>query len=953
MSCHAVNDNDILTTEESSNLIFKIKPEYLQHKLADPKIEYDPETPDLLGTGVLRPDPLSLKPEPFENSTTSYRPPRKHRFSGLRKCSECNLKFWTPISMLEHMEQRHPGVGVSSIFKTRRRKKRSVPETDESTSVSSSMSTVDVQTAAECLLTNSSEQKKLSPEKPDENETSAHNLGDVSAASPQKRTKRAEATSAKVLPERPKRKKMSDVPSRFECEFCGRVFAFRRQIVYHLNSMHSTNDRFKCQYCGRFYGAIASLRDHVQVIHERLMRFKCHVCARGFSRLSRLDRHLHESHNLPLPENETPSERKKRTLAFVQLHSQNAPETDDPSAKLTESTMPKQVNVRRLKPHRHLVPLRRDPRLKCSHCGITFAKIKNRDAHLKRVHADKYPFKCASCAKPFPTVSHLNLHLTFVHREDAEALPFSCNICQQKFVSAWHLRVHQNRTHVETSICSCEWCGQLFATYWLRTKHLQKEHPDAAGPFRCLFCRATFQRAANHRKHMARDHKSEFEKCGVSDVPQFQCPHCSKSYSLAANLRTHINSIHKPPKPLACAHCNKSYDHPSLLHRHVLQIHNVDPTKTPAYSKLANTLSRFTCEHCGQFYTSPTNLGRHLRLVHGAPAKVLTTALFKRTCTLCKRHFSSYSHLRNHIECFHKGDVAFRCHDCDVVFTSAPSLQKHKLQFHEGSVSTDGLPTGQDTFDCELCPSKFACRSHLEDHMRFTHNCRITKTDIGETRKEFVCFPCDICKKLYIGKSALQRHLARVHGTDTSPTLPPPEGVLASMPCHECLQCGRAFQRVRSLHWHMYMKHNAAVANLRCQECPHCDRVFLRSPYLKRHVEKKHKDMATKAETEGKRNSFVSLFCDLCTKPYSGLSALRRHRAKAHNSNTETSSSPPPAPQSQEEVVESMPSHECSHCGRTFRSFRFFQKHMNSEHNGSIFETAVQPTTAPNSSDAF
>ncbi|VDL90447.1 unnamed protein product [Schistocephalus solidus] len=270
-------------------------------------------------------------------------------------------------------------------------------------------------------------------------------------------------------------------------------------------------------------------------------------------------------------------------------------------SKLTESTMPKQVNVRRLKPHRHLVPLH------------------------------KYPFKCASCAKPFPTVSHLNLHLTFVHR-------------------------------------------------------------------------------------------AEFEKCGVSDVPQFQCPHCSKSYSLAANLRTHINSIHKPPKPLACAHCNKSYDHPSLLHRHVLQIHNVDPTKTPAYSKVANTLSRFTCEHCGQFYTSPTNLGRHLRLVHGAPAKVLTTALFKRTCTLCKRHFSSYSHLRNHIECFHKGDVAFRCHDCDVVFTSAPSLQKHKLQFHEGSVSTDGLPTGQDTFDCELCPSKFACRSHLEDHMRFTHN---------------------------------------------------------------------------------------------------------------------------------------------------------------------------------------------------------------------------------------
>ncbi|BHF75065.1 hypothetical protein SprV_0501815900 [Sparganum proliferum] len=1070
MFCHALSEDDALETGNSDGLVLKIKPECLQHQIAVPEIEYDPEGAELLGTGVLRPDPHSLKSEPPENAKTCSSS-GKVKFSavkksGIRKCFKCNLKLRTQSSMLRHMEKQHPGFDVSSIFKTKRRRKRLIRETDasdlgvaeqvrprnepillltplEELPVSLLPTAVDAGPAAENPLSILSERKGLSPEKPDERGTPVqpdvavenaserpkrrrkksrtYSPEDVSRARPKRRKKRravsglfavsalqqsieprdssagdlltvppeensvdpgqsqakaasvppaensvdpgqSQAKAASVrpvgtsydgLPEKPTAKKKPEVPSRYECEFCGREFLFRRQLVYHVNSMHINDDKFKCQYCGRFYGSTACLRDHVQVIHEGFMRFKCHLCPKGFPRIHRLDEHLHVAHNLPMPENETPSERRERIRAFPRLRSESDSGTDDPSAK---STTLQQITVRRLKPHRHQVRFCRKTEFRCSHCRSRFAKIKDRDAHLTTVHPDKYPFRCASCDRPCPSETHLRLHLTLMHREDDEARPFACSMCPRRFVTEWNLRVHQHQTHEETAICSCEWCGQVFVTYWRRTKHMQKEHPEVTGTFHCLFCKAVFHRAANHRKHMARYHKSEFEKCGVPDVPRFQCPHCGKSYSAVSNLRSHISNYHKPLKPFACAQCTKTYNRSSLLHRHVLHVHNVDPTKTPAYAKMVNSHSRFTCQHCGQFYTTPRNLSRHLQLVHEEPAKALSTALFQRTCTLCKRHFSSSSHLRSHIKYFHKGGVTFRCPECSVAFASAFSLQKHKFKCHGDSVSDTCLPTGQDIFTCEICPSKFVCISHLEDHMKFVHNSRIAKTETGETRRDFVCFPCDICKKLYIGRSALQRHLTRVHNTNTEtpPPSPPPEGVLASIPCHECPECGLAFQRAHCLQKHINREHNAsmemppeaAAASPSCHECPHCGRTFPRNRFLKRHLNKEHNDKAAKTEAGQTRRNFVCFPCDMCKKFYFLRSTLRKHRAQAHDCKETT-----PLP---EGVLASMPCHECPQCGRAFRSICYFQRHMDREHKAPTVETTpsedVQPTTASNSS---
>ncbi|KAL7058068.1 hypothetical protein AAHC03_016949 [Spirometra sp. Aus1] len=998
MFCHALSENDTLETENSGGLVLKIKPECLQHQIAGPEIEYDPEGPDLLGTGVLRPDPLSIKSEPLENAKN--RPSSgKLRLSAVNKSGAADQvrPRAEPVLQLTPLEE----LPVSLL-----------------------PTTADAAPAAENSPSILSEQKGSSPEKPEERGTSVqpdvavenaserpkrrrkksrtYSPEDVSRAKPKRRKKRravteisavptlqqtieqqdpsagdlltvppeensvdpgqSQAKAASVrpvgtsydeLPEKPYAKKKPEVPSRYECEFCGREFLFRRLLVYHVNSTHSNDDKFKCQYCGRFYGSTACLRDHVQVIHEGFMRFKCHLCPKGFPRIRRLDEHLHVAHNLPMPENETRSERRERIRAFPRLRSENDSGTDDPS---TSSTTLQQSTMRRLKLHRHQERFCRKTEFKCSHCRSRFAKIKDRDAHLTTVHPDKYPFRCSSCDRPCPSEAHLRLHLTLMHREDDEARPFACSMCPRRFVTEWNLRVHQHQTHDETAICSCEWCGQVFITYWRRTKHMQKEHPEVSGTFHCLFCKAVFHRAANHRKHMAQYHKSEFEKCEVPDVPRFQCPHCGKSYSAVSNLRSHISNYHKPLKPFACAQCTKTYNRSSLLHRHVLHVHNVDPTKTPAYAKVVTSHSRFTCQHCGQFYTTPRNLSRHLQHVHEEPVKALSTALFQRTCTLCKRHFSSSSHLRSHIKYFHKGGVTFRCPECSVAFASALSLQKHKFKCHADSVSDTCLPSGQDVFSCEICPSKFVCISHLEDHMKFVHNSRIAKTETGETRRDFVCFPCDICKKLYIGRSALQRHLTRVHNSNTETPLPPPppEGVLASVPCHECPECGLAFQRVHSLQKHVDREHNAsmemppesAVASMSCHECPHCGRAFPRNRFLKRHVKKEHNVKAAKTEAGRTRRNFVCFPCDMCKKFYFRRSTLRRHRAEAHDC-TETTPLP-------EGVLTSMPCHECPQCGRAFRSICYFQKHMDREHKAPMVETTlsedVQPTTASNSS---
>ena len=86
----------------------------------------------------------------------------------------------------------------------------------------------------------------------------------------------------------------------FTCEVCGKTFARKTTMVYHLKS-HSRERVYRCRICGEKFNSTALRKEHMNQSHEK-PTFSCTVCGHSFSKKDRLTRHSKRVHGFVIKE---------------------------------------------------------------------------------------------------------------------------------------------------------------------------------------------------------------------------------------------------------------------------------------------------------------------------------------------------------------------------------------------------------------------------------------------------------------------------------------------------------------------------------------------------------------------------------------------------------------------------------------------------------------------------
>jgi len=79
---------------------------------------------------------------------------------------------------------------------------------------------------------------------------------------------------------------------RFTCNQCGKSFYFKALMVSHINVMHEGLKNHICDLCGAKFGIRKSLERHVRCQHEDYRPYICEYCQKAFHTAQKLQKHI-------------------------------------------------------------------------------------------------------------------------------------------------------------------------------------------------------------------------------------------------------------------------------------------------------------------------------------------------------------------------------------------------------------------------------------------------------------------------------------------------------------------------------------------------------------------------------------------------------------------------------------------------------------------------------------
>ena len=171
----------------------------------------------------------------------------------------------------------------------------------------------------------------------------------------------------------------------------------------------------------------------------------------------------------------------------------------------------------------------------------------------------------------------------------------------------------------------------------------------------------------------------------------YVCPQCKGRFRNSSDLKRHERS-HGEVKLLQCSFPNCSF---ATNRRDSLRLH--EKTHTGIEGRLVHP-----CVMCGKKFSSEQIASRH-RKTCGQEKQGREVVVKETLCKICKKEFSSTYKLATHMK-RHQGDLNFPCNECDAMFASTASLNKHKLSH-------------QKSFQCELCQKMFSRKDNLTAHL--------------------------------------------------------------------------------------------------------------------------------------------------------------------------------------------------------------------------------------------
>ena len=147
------------------------------------------------------------------------------------------------------------------------------------------------------------------------------------------------------------------------------------------------------------------------------------------------------------------------------------------------------------------------------------------------------------------------------------------------------------------------------------------------------------------------------------------CKVCDKVFQTNQSFYQH-RQTHPNGEEQNCAQCGKSFDTKSKLKRHIENVHR-RPARPTKPSKI------YVCDFCGKQYKAKYNFDSHMNMYHSSNRKTFE-------CKVCGKGYASYMARRVHMNS-HTGKTVHSCDICDMKFTQAYSVVRHKNVAHKES----------------------------------------------------------------------------------------------------------------------------------------------------------------------------------------------------------------------------------------------------------------------------
>lgn len=312
-----------------------------------------------------------------------------------------------------------------------------------------------------------------------------------------------------------------------------------------------------------------------------------------------------------------------------------------------------------------------------------------------------------------------------------------------------------------------------------------------------------------------------------------------------ANVRT--TSSGKPKRyrgpPHICKKCNIECKSDKALQRHKRAEHMQLPREYASYSFNEDT-KIFTCKICKLESEAKSAMVAHV-LTHEQ----------KFTCKICSATvYSAYRysvHLYNHDK-----ESGYNCPLCDYRTWHPPAVFLHITRMH----------LRRFAYNCKHCKKGYndvvMYKEHENSHVfKQKISCVVCQKEFGYTRylvahqkqfhTVFTADPkmqnqCEICKKGFIAKRALDKHVAGAHKKTIDRYV------------HLCEWCGKSFKDKHSLN-----AHTTYHTGNKPHKCSYCDKTFAKKGSLVMH--------------ERIHNGEKPYVCHHCGKAFNQPTALKRH----------------------------------------------------------------------------
>ena len=327
----------------------------------------------------------------------------------------------------------------------------------------------------------------------------------------------------------------------FNCKSCTRVYKFKKDIRWHVNTKHK-----KCDLCGELMQKESFLYEHIDAKHSR-----CNMCQEIYLNEEELKKHTDNTHVNKI-------ECDKCGIEVLVSNLDSHKSYCYPKCKLCETVL---LDEEALKDH--TAKHHNNNKIKCDVCGLKIPESylsAHKDFCSFELNSNTLSYNCILCVpnRSFASKDLLNSHMDSFHTK--------CDICYKYFIDESALEKHKPECDLslvphsvknlnlvkqnpnidndvfeeiveESPKVKCDKCGEQFVDKLYLHIHVRAAHKEE-NQYKCDNCNKKFIDKLRLYDHIRSEHKD-------SSSDKFKCPLCSKSFPYRMFLDQHITSKHK------------------------------------------------------------------------------------------------------------------------------------------------------------------------------------------------------------------------------------------------------------------------------------------------------------------------------------------------------------------------------------------------------------------------